>query len=168
MASSGHTNLEELVSLLRAEIPEGRQTLLDTQSNLEKVADYCASNYLNVSFYLFSISISNFFSNFLLLFLFQQSADKRAAFENTKNYTTHSLASVAYQVNTLAFNILHMLELQTNQISEMESQLNYITQKVDFHREKVARREVALLTSAKTSQRMPKVLAPANKEKQSR
>lgn len=61
-----------------------------------------------------------------------------------------------------------MLELQTNQISEMESQLNYITQKVDFHREKVARREVALLTSAKTSQRMPKVLAPANKEKQSR
>lgn len=144
MASSGHTNLEELVSLLRAEIPEGRQTLLDTQSNLEKVADYCASNYLN------------------------QSADKRAAFENTKNYTTHSLASVAYQVNTLAFNILHMLELQTNQISEMESQLNYITQKVDFHREKVARREVALLTSAKTSQRMPKVLAPANKEKQSR
>lgn len=61
-----------------------------------------------------------------------------------------------------------MLELQTNQISEMESQLNYITQKVDFHREKVARREVALLTSAKTSARQPKVLAPANKEKQSR
>ncbi len=74
MASSGHTNLEELVSLLRAEIPEGRQTLLDTQSNLEKVADYCASNYLNVSSYLFSISISNSFSN-----LFPFSAVSRQA-----------------------------------------------------------------------------------------
>lgn len=49
IASSGHTNLEELVSLLRSEIPEGRQTLVDTQSNLEKVADYCASAYLDVS-----------------------------------------------------------------------------------------------------------------------
>ena len=50
IASSGqpHANLEELVSLLRNEIPEGRQTLLDTQSNLEKVADYCASAYLDV------------------------------------------------------------------------------------------------------------------------
>jgi len=50
IASSGqvHTNLDELVSLLRNEIPEGRQTLLDTQSNLEKVADYCASAYLEV------------------------------------------------------------------------------------------------------------------------
>lgn len=61
-----------------------------------------------------------------------------------------------------------MLELQTNQIAEMESQLNYITQKVDFHKEKVARREVALLTTAKTTLRQPKVLAPANKEKQSK
>lgn len=98
--------------------------------------------------------------------LYNQTNDKRSAFEKTKNYTTHSLASVAYQVNTLAFNILHMLELQTNQISEMESQLNYISQKVNFHKEKVARREIALLTSSKTSTRQPKVLAPANKEKQ--
>ncbi|KAI2796213.1 Abl interactor 2 [Blomia tropicalis] len=136
-----NSNLEDLVTLLRTEIPDGRQTLLDTQSNLEKVADYCASAYLD-------------------------SNDKRIAFEKTKNYTTHSLASVAYQINTLAYNLLHMLDLQTNQISEMESQVNYITQKVNFHKEKVARREIALLTSAKTTARRPKVLAPANKEKQ--
>lgn len=49
IASGGHSNLDELVSLLRNEIPEGRQTLLDTQTNLEKVADYCASAYLDVS-----------------------------------------------------------------------------------------------------------------------
>lgn len=59
-----------------------------------------------------------------------------------------------------------MLDLQTNQISEMESQINFISQKVLFHKEKVARREIALLTSAKTVDRLPKVLVPANKEKQ--
>lgn len=137
------TNLEELCSLLRNEIPESRQTLLDTQSNLEKVAEYCSTAYLEAD-------------------------DKRLAFENTKNYTTHSLASVAYQINTLAFNILHMLNLQTNQISEMESQLNYINQKFQFHNEKVARRKIALLTSPKSFLRQPKVLIPANSEKQAK
>ena len=44
------TNLEELCSLLRNEVPESRQTLLDTQSNLEKVADYCSTAYLEVKF----------------------------------------------------------------------------------------------------------------------
>ena len=47
-SSTQHSNLDELVSLLRNEIPEGRQTLLDTQSNLDKVADYCTSAYLEV------------------------------------------------------------------------------------------------------------------------
>lgn len=42
------TNLEELCSLLRNEVPESRQTLLDTQSNLEKVADYCSTAYIEV------------------------------------------------------------------------------------------------------------------------
>ena len=39
--------------------------------------------------------------------LFQfQSENKRAALEETKSYTTQSLASVAYQINTLAYNFL--------------------------------------------------------------
>ena len=61
-----------------------------------------------------------------------------------------------------------MLDLQTNQISEMESQMNYISQKFQFHNEKVARRKIALLTSAKAMVRQPKVLMPANQEKQSK
>lgn len=44
-----HSNLDELCSLLRHEIPESRQTLLDTQTNLEKVADYCSTAYIEVS-----------------------------------------------------------------------------------------------------------------------
>lgn len=104
----------------------------------------------------------------MFFFLSFQSDNKKESFENTKNYTNHSLASVAYQINTLAYNILHMLELQTNQISEMESQLNYISQKFQFHNEKVARRKIALFTSAKAIGRKPKVLIPANNEKQGR
>ena len=38
-------------------------------------------------------------------------------------YTTQSLASVAYQINTLAYNFLQMLDLQASQLSEMESQV---------------------------------------------
>ena len=50
------------------------------------------------------------------------------ALEETKNYTTQSLASVAYQINTLAYNFLQMVEQQTHQLAEMESQVNYISQ----------------------------------------
>lgn len=50
------------------------------------------------------------------------------ALEETKNYTTQSLASVAYQINTLAYNFLQLLDLQATQLSEMESQMNHISQ----------------------------------------
>lgn len=85
--------------------------------------------------------------------------------EETKNYTTQSLASVAYQVNTLAYNILHMLDLQTTQLAEMESQINHISQTVSVHKEKVARREIGILTSNKTTVRQHKILVPANPER---
>ena len=57
-----------------------------------------------------------------------QSDNKRLALEETKNYTTQSLASVAYQINTLAYNFLQLLDLQATQLSEMESQMNHISQ----------------------------------------
>ena len=62
-----------------------------------------------------------------MLYLFQAS-DKRHASEETKNYTTQSLASVAYQINMLATNFLHLLDLQTVQISDMESNINHLSQ----------------------------------------
>jgi len=48
--------------------------------------------------------------------------------EETKNYTTQSLASVAYQINTLASNMLHMLDIQTAQLAQMDLAVNNIAQ----------------------------------------
>ncbi|KAK2726453.1 hypothetical protein QYM36_000784, partial [Artemia franciscana] len=91
--------------------------------------------------------------------------DKKAAFEETKNYATQSLASVAYQINTLAYNFLNMLDEQSARMNEMESQINHINQMVMIHKEKVARREIGVLTANKTSIRQYKILAPAQLER---
>lgn len=120
--------MAEVTHLLDQEIPEGRQHLQESYINLDKVAQYCRDNYL-------------------------KSPDKKAALEETKNYTTHSLASVAYQINSLATNFLKLLDLQQNVVSEMESSVNYLSQTVNIHKEKVARREIGVLTTNKSSTR---------------
>ncbi|XP_022687631.1 abl interactor 2-like [Varroa jacobsoni] len=133
--------MEELQTLMCQEIPEGRQSIKDSHTNLEKVAEYCEANYF-------------------------QAENKTQALEESKKYTTQSLASVAYQINTLAFNLLHLLDLQTAQLASVESQVNHIAQTVSIHKEKVARREIGVLTTNKNTIRQHKILAPANQEKQ--
>lgn len=132
--------MDELASLVLTEIPEGRQSLCDSYTNLERVAEYCEDTYY-------------------------RSENKKAALEETKNYTTQSLASVAYQINTLAYNYLQLLDLQAQQLAEMESQMNHIAQTVSIHKEKVARREIGVLTANKVSSRQYKIVAPLNPEK---
>ncbi|XP_010859317.1 PREDICTED: abl interactor 2 isoform X3 [Bison bison bison] len=126
--------------LLEEEIPGGRRALFDSYTNLERVADYCENNYI-------------------------QSADKQRALEETKAYTTQSLASVAYLINTLANNVLQMLDIQASQLRRMESSINHISQTVDIHKEKVARREIGILTTNKNTSRTHKIIAPANLER---
>ncbi|XP_067618005.1 abl interactor 2 [Eurosta solidaginis] len=132
--------MDELASLIRTEIPDGRQSLRDSYTNLERVADYCEDTYY-------------------------REENKKAALEATKNYTTQSLASVAYQINTLAYSYMQLLELQAQQLCEMESQMNHIAQTVQIHKEKVARREIGVLTANKVSSRQFKIVAPINPEK---
>ncbi|XP_055785539.1 abl interactor 2-like isoform X14 [Salvelinus fontinalis] len=132
--------MAELQMLLEEEIPAGRSALLDSFTNLERVAEYCESNYV-------------------------QSPDKHRALEETKNYTTQSLASVAYLINTLANNVLQMLDIQASQLRRMESSINHISQTVDIHKEKVARREIGILTTNKNTSRTHKIIAPANPER---
>lgn len=40
--------MAELQMLLEEEIPAGRRSLLDSFTNLERVAEYCESNYVQV------------------------------------------------------------------------------------------------------------------------
>nr|XP_054602561.1 abl interactor 2 isoform X6 [Nothobranchius furzeri] len=132
--------MAELQMLLEEEIPAGRRALLDSFTNLDRVAEYCESNYV-------------------------QSTDKQQALEETKSYTTQSLASVAYLINTLANNVLQMLDIQASQLRRMESSVNHISQTVDIHKEKVARREIGILTTNKNTSRAHKIIAPANQER---
>ena len=53
-----------------------------------------------------------------------------------------------------------MLDLQSAQLSEMESQVNHIVQTVGIHKEKVARREIGILTTNKSLNRQYKIIAP--------
>ncbi|XP_077364999.1 abl interactor 1a isoform X12 [Festucalex cinctus] len=131
--------MAELQMLLDEEIPAGKSALVESFQNLSRVADYCESNYV-------------------------QAQDKRKALEETKAYTTQSLASVAYQINALANNMLQLLDIQASQLRRMESSINHISQTVDIHKEKVARREIGILTTNKNTARTHKIIAPAKME----
>uniref|UniRef100_A0A3Q2YI87 Abl-interactor 2a n=1 Tax=Hippocampus comes TaxID=109280 RepID=A0A3Q2YI87_HIPCM len=132
--------MAELQMLLEEEIPAGRRALLDSFPNLDRVAEYCETNYI-------------------------QASDKHGALEETKSYTTQSVASVAYLINTLANNMLQMLDIQTSQLRCMESSVNHIAQTVGIHKEKVARREIGVLTANKNASRAHKIVAPPNPER---
>uniref|UniRef100_A0A674PN20 Abl-interactor 1a n=1 Tax=Takifugu rubripes TaxID=31033 RepID=A0A674PN20_TAKRU len=132
--------MAELQMLLEEEIPAGKRALVESYQNLTRVADYCENNYV-------------------------QAQDKRAALEETKAYTTQSLASVAYQINALANNVLQLLDIQASQLRRMESSINHISQTVDIHKEKVARREIGILTTNKSTLRTHKIIAPPNMER---
>ncbi|KAK6018520.1 SH3 domain protein [Ostertagia ostertagi] len=91
----------DLRTLIESRIPEHRAHLETSHLNLENVAAYCEANYLNA-------------------------VDRNASFEETKQFALQSLASVAYQINTLARDLLDMLDLQTDKISNLSGQVENI------------------------------------------
>lgn len=46
--------MAELAGLLKTEIPEGRNNLADSHTNLERVAEYCENNYFQVGYLFFT------------------------------------------------------------------------------------------------------------------
>nr|XP_020477333.1 abl interactor 1-like [Monopterus albus] len=129
-------NFKDEVMKILEEAPDARKALLENYNNLLNVADYCHNNYL-------------------------QSGDgSMKALEETKNFTTQSLASVAYQISALANSVLSLLDAQTNQLRHIESSINLIGQTVEMHKEKVSRREVGTFTAVRRVPRTHKVLPP--------
>ncbi|XGW16098.1 hypothetical protein V3C99_001500 [Haemonchus contortus] len=137
--NGGGMSGNDLRTLIESRIPEHRAHLETSHLNLENVAAYCEANYLNA-------------------------VDRNASFEETKQFALQSLASVAYQINTLARDLLDMLDLQTDKISNLSGQVENIDVVVNIHKEKLARREIGALTTNKTTQKQPKIIAPAAQE----
>ncbi|NWT91164.1 ABI3 protein, partial [Urocynchramus pylzowi] len=123
--------------LRQSDIPAGRQRLREQHGNLLRVADYCHSNYL-------------------------QASDKRKALEETMALSTQSLASVTYQVSSLATAFLRLLDLQAAQLRQVEADITCVAQCVDIHKEKVSRREIGALTVTKRFLSFQKIVAPPN------
>ncbi|XP_068581881.1 ABI family, member 3a isoform X2 [Cebidichthys violaceus] len=129
-------NFKDEVMKIMKETPSARKALLENYDNLLNVAEYCHNNYI-------------------------QSGDgSLKALEETKNFTTQSLASVAYQITTLASSVLSLLDAQTNQLRHMESSINLIGQTVEMHKEKVSRREIGIFTAVRRVPRSHKILLP--------
>ncbi|NXI40454.1 ABI3 protein, partial [Galbula dea] len=121
--------------LQQSDIPAGRQLLRDHHSNLLRVADYCESNYLEAS-------------------------DKRKALEETMALSTQSLASVTYQISSLATAFLRLLDLQAAELQKVEADVSCVAQRVDMHKEKVSRREIGSLTVSKRFPSYQKIMSP--------
>ena len=91
-----------LDSLIEREIPDGMKALADSHRNLADLALYCKDNY-------------------------RQSGDKSKVLQETKQYASQSLASVAYQVHSLAVNMLQMMDQQMIQLNKMGASVGGIS-----------------------------------------
>ncbi|XP_036073064.1 ABI family, member 3a isoform X2 [Oryzias melastigma] len=129
-------NLDLEVAKILEDAPSSRKALRENYDNLLNVADYCCSNYT------------------------QTGEGGLRALEETKQFTTQSLASVAYQISTLASSVLRLLDAQTDQLCGLESSINLIGQTVEMHKEKVARREIGILTTIRRVPRGHKIIPP--------
>ncbi|XP_051905872.1 abl interactor 1-like isoform X2 [Hippocampus zosterae] len=129
--------LKEEVAKILNQAPESRKLLVENYNNFIQVADYCCQNYI------------------------QSGDDTSKALEETKSLTAQSLASIAYQISTLATSVLNLLDAQSQQLGHMESAINLIGQTVKMHREKVSRREIGIFTAVRRLPRGPKISAPA-------
>ncbi|NXI33574.1 ABI3 protein, partial [Sterrhoptilus dennistouni] len=89
-----------------------------------------------------------------------QAEDKRKALEETMALSTQSLASVTYQVSSVAGALLRLLELQAAQLRRLEADVTHLGQSVDIHQEKVSRRAIGALAVPRRVPSCPQVVPP--------
>ena len=140
MAAEETVRLQELVEHL---IPEATRALQDSHRNLHELGAYCEHNYLNA----------------------QGSAGKEEALEQSKQFAIQSLASVAYQINAMAAHTLELFNLHEVQLGTLQSSIHHISQTIDIHKEKVARREIGSLASNKRNPRVHKITLPTDPDR---
>ena len=109
-------------------LEEDLRNLGSSGKDLMDVADYCEVNYA-------------------------QSEDKKAALEMTKDYAVQSLASVAYQINNLAFNFLAALEGTDFELQKLDGSVKHLEHKININNEKIARKQIGFLAVNKVDHR---------------
>lgn len=128
-------NFSQVISQILQEAPDARKHLVDNHSNLLRVADYCENNYLQVSkaqtTHPNTHSITLWWSDFTVLNLpcayLPKAEDPTKALDEAKALATQALASVTYQINSLASTVLRLLDSQATQIKDMESSVNLLS-----------------------------------------
>jgi abl interactor 2 len=130
-------------NLIEKEIPDQTQNLSNNVKNLKTVAEYCEDQYVN-----------------------SKESNKVHLLNETRGYTSQALASVAYQIHELANSFLQLLENQSMIINDMSVSMSHLAHDVSIHKEKVARREIGVLTTNKCVMRTQKIKRPEIDEKQ--
>ncbi|CAL8300759.1 unnamed protein product [Lota lota] len=110
-------NWSEVITQILQDAPSARKGLTDNQTKFCEVAEYCETQYLKAE-------------------------DPTKVLAETKALTTQALASVTYQINSLATTVLKLLDSQASQITDIGASVNVLSQTVAIHQEKVARREI--------------------------
>lgn len=129
---TSESNIQTETSEMDNQLLASRNQLKESHERLIGVSKYCETEYINHK---------------------DDAMLAKNQLEKTKQYTTQSLASVAYQINTLATTFLSILQMQTAQLNMLETSINQVSQKVDLYQEKVARRDIGKLANKKTTTR---------------
>jgi len=139
-------NFSEVITRIFQEAPAARKDLVENHSNLLRVADYCEHNFLQVSYaqwrkrrkksalvekaYDIISDINNNVYIYIYIYIYiciVQAEDSTKAVEEAKGLAAQALASVSYQINSLATNVLRLLDSQAMQITDMASSVNLLS-----------------------------------------